>query len=76
MQKYFTKQKLLERIKEEFGHGIAGTYQYFILPYERSGQLVCRRNGRGRRLFTQEDINEIIEAIRKDGKGFKWHYKE
>ncbi len=71
--KYYRKQKLFYRLTEE---GFTASYQNFILKYERTGQLKCRRNPlSGHRIFSDQDIEGIVQALRKDGKEFKWQAK-
>lgn len=69
-----SRKDLLKRLKEE---GLTYTYANFLLRYEKTGQLKVRRNPlTGFREFTQDEIEGIIDAVKKDGRSFVWHAKE
>ena len=71
---YLTKIKLLKRLAEE---GLTATYENFIIKYEKTGQLKCRRNPLSdHRIFNEKDIEEIIAVVKKDGKNFRWHFDQ
>lgn len=74
MTKIYTKNQLLKRLKEE---GLTHSYANFILKYEREGRLTLRRNPlTGYREVTDQEIDQILEAVKKDGGNFQWHAKD
>ena len=71
---YFTIHEFLSKLKEE---GLPHSFKGFIFKYEETGQLKCRRDKlTNYRIFTDQDIKEIVAAIKKDGRDFKWHAKK
>lgn len=68
------KRRSLEEALEETG---LASHRSSIIRWEKEGKLTCPRlpNNRGDRVFTEEQLKEIVEAFSPDGKG-EWHYKE
>ena len=70
----FIGSHLIKRLKQE---GFTHTTANFIIKYEKTGQLKIRRNPlNGFRSFTKEEIDQIIQALKEQGKDFKWSYNE
>ena len=59
-------------IKDEFGSALPTTRENFFYVFEKKGQLKCRRDERGWRVFTQDEIEGLIKTLKKEGRNFIW----
>lgn len=69
--KYHNKQYFLKKLKDA---GLSSDYRW-ILKMEKLGKLTCPRNPTTNwRMFTDLQIDAIIDAFSPGGKG-EWHFK-
>lgn len=78
--KYHTVKYLHERLKAAGieNYTLLKNFQYkWLNVMEKKGRLVCPRGGIGMRtrLFTEKQVDEIIEAFRPGGTG-TWSYQK
>jgi molybdopterin biosynthesis enzyme MoaB len=76
--KYHAIQYLHTRLKEAGieNYNLISNFRYkWLAVMEKNGRLVCPRGGTGmkNRLFTKEQVDEIIECFKPGGKG-SWSY--
>lgn len=78
--KYHTIRYLHQRLKEAGieNYNLLNNFRYkWLNVMEKKGRLVCPRGGVGMntRLFTEEQVDEIIESFRPGGLG-TWSYQK
>lgn len=77
--KYYTISYLHDRLKAAGieNYNLLRNFRYkWLNVMEKKGVLVCPRGGVGmkRRLFTEKQVDEIIESFRPGGTGV-WRFK-
>ena len=72
--KYVSTKYLLNRLSEE---GLSSNYQFFLLKYEKTGQLTIKRNPiTKKRILTRDEVESIIAEIKRNGAQFHWDYRD
>jgi hypothetical protein len=79
-KKYNTITYLHQRLKKAGieNYNLLNNFRYkWLNVMEKKGVLVCPRGGVGmkRRLFTEQQVDEIIEAFKPGGIG-SWNYRQ